>query len=273
MTCDSEGAALEVQITGTPEARGEGSLTQCRLCKRLMDLQLSHIIPEFFYRPIYDEKHRLFPRVGGAVQGPPLQKGLREHLLCRDCEQMLSRHEKYVSEVLFGGTPIVVTQYNDRVEFEEINYRSVRLCFLSMLWRMGVASGKSWQNVTLGPHEERLRTMINAEKPGTPTAYSFICAVPLFEGEACTDLILGPDSIRHDRARLYRIVLGGMMVAFRVGSAPPGAEFRDLTVTPDGRWTVPVLDANKFPFLVQEAARMVRAEKERSSIQPICDET
>lgn len=31
----------------------------CAICKDNSDLKNSHIIPEFFYKPLYDEKHRI----------------------------------------------------------------------------------------------------------------------------------------------------------------------------------------------------------------------
>jgi len=30
----------------------------CRLCQKEKPLVQSHVIPEFLYRPLYDEKHR-----------------------------------------------------------------------------------------------------------------------------------------------------------------------------------------------------------------------
>ncbi len=76
----------------------------CRLCQRHKPLQNSHVVPEFFYKPSYDEKHRIYARIGARLAGmPPLQKGFREPLLCWDCEQKLSPYEKYNREILYGG--------------------------------------------------------------------------------------------------------------------------------------------------------------------------
>lgn len=76
----------------------------CRLCQKDKPLQNSHVVPEFFYKPSYDKKHRIYARISGKLAHmPPLQKGLREPLLCRDCEQKLSPYEKYNREILYGG--------------------------------------------------------------------------------------------------------------------------------------------------------------------------
>jgi hypothetical protein len=56
----------------------------CALCREPGDLRRSHILPEFFYKPVYDETHRFLetstdPRDRVMIR----QKGLREFLLCR----------------------------------------------------------------------------------------------------------------------------------------------------------------------------------------------
>ena len=63
------------------------------MCKVNGDLQRSHIIPEFFYRLVYDAKPRRFHVVSAKQSDRETfeQKGLRESLLCRACEQKLGR--------------------------------------------------------------------------------------------------------------------------------------------------------------------------------------
>jgi hypothetical protein len=60
-------------------------------------------VPEFFYKSVYDPNHRLYARLNGRLaRTPPEQKGLRERLLCRECEHRFSRLERYGREILFG---------------------------------------------------------------------------------------------------------------------------------------------------------------------------
>lgn len=59
----------------------------CKLCQKERELKYSHIIPEYFYTPIYDENHRFMeisPQSEKLVKFN--QKGVREFLLCKDCE-------------------------------------------------------------------------------------------------------------------------------------------------------------------------------------------
>lgn len=76
----------------------------CALCLRDNELQQSHIIPEFLYGAMYDDKHRF--NVLTILPGEKdriAQKGLREQLLCRGCELAISRLERYASLVIKGG--------------------------------------------------------------------------------------------------------------------------------------------------------------------------
>ena len=63
---------------------------KCRLCLKEKPIQNSHIIPEFLYKPLYDNLHRFkslstLPEIKIEYK----QKGIREKLLCRDCEQYI----------------------------------------------------------------------------------------------------------------------------------------------------------------------------------------
>jgi hypothetical protein len=59
----------------------------CALCLRESPLRLSHIIPEFAYKPAYDEKHRAHAIPGHAPDDNfYVQKGFRYPLLCDECE-------------------------------------------------------------------------------------------------------------------------------------------------------------------------------------------
>lgn len=239
---------------------------QCRLCQKDGELCLSHVVPEFFYKPIYDQKHRLFPRIGARLlDSAPLQKGLREPLLCQDCEQRLSVHEKYVSENPFAAVEARALSHNDVVELRDLTYCSVRLCFLSILWRMSVATGEAWKAVRLGPHEDSLRQMLLKGDPGQPWEFGFVCFLPLIEGRLHVDLIDGPDWIRAHRGRLYRMVLGGRLFLFFVGSAPFPNELRHMLITVQGQWRLRAVDWARVPFLMEDARRLVGAVRSGGS--------
>src|SRR3546814_17650673 len=90
----------------------------CALCLLPKPLQDSHIIPEFLYGVMYDAKHRynvlrLAPERRERIE----QKGVREQLLCRDCEQKFSKLERYASLVLKGGAQGMDGQRKDSIVY------------------------------------------------------------------------------------------------------------------------------------------------------------
>jgi len=103
----------------------------CKLCNNESKLMNSHIIPEFIYKPLYDEKHRFhvlstYKKVGKLKE----QKGIRENMLCSECEQHISRYESYARKVLFGGVPIVVQNDGPGIIVSEIDYKLFKLFIL-----------------------------------------------------------------------------------------------------------------------------------------------
>ena len=144
----------------------------CALCTVNGDLQNSHIIPEFFYKLTYDAKPRRFHVVSATPSERESfeQKGLRERLLCRACEQEFGRWESYAKSALIDAKGVTITRHKDRITFHNLDYRQFRLFQLSLLWRMGVSTLPFFKDVALGPHEEKLRLALMRRTPSSPTS-------------------------------------------------------------------------------------------------------
>jgi hypothetical protein len=64
--------------------------TVCKLCLQPGEVIYSHIISDFLYRPLYDENHRFHVLSGEVnVEYDRPQQGLREYLLCEECDNVL----------------------------------------------------------------------------------------------------------------------------------------------------------------------------------------
>ena len=133
----------------------------CKLCLKQKKLQKSHIIPEFFYQPLYDNLHKFnVITTSSKEKNKPEQKGIRERLLCYDCEQLLSPNEDYVRRVIYGGTEIKISRDGNNVIIWNTDYIKFKLSQLSLLWRSSVSKLKYFSNISLGPHEEKIRQML-----------------------------------------------------------------------------------------------------------------
>lgn len=208
---------------------------KCALCGKIGKLVNSHIIPEWVYTDLYDEKHRL-PVVSTLKEKtrPFEQKGIREKLLCNDCEQKLSVFERYVRGVIKGGESVVIHEYPDKLEITGINYTFFKLFQLSILWRAGIAKNKMFSRVQLGPHENKLRDMINAEDPGASNQYGCLMFIIISDKGVVVDFIDQSEQVRIEGMRCFRFIFSGFVWAFLVASHEPDSRLTGHMLSQDG---------------------------------------
>ncbi len=146
----------------------------CRLCLADKTLMKSHVIPELLYKPMYGAKHHVLSVHPGLDYIRELKKGLREKLLCGDCERLLSKYESYFSQCWYGekGLADSIPLGTDAVLKEGLNYSLFKLFHLSIIWRASVSSLSEFSGTSLGPHEEKLRLMLLRGEPGAESEYT-----------------------------------------------------------------------------------------------------
>jgi hypothetical protein len=200
--------------------RRDESCGVCRLCFAEGELKHSHILPEFLYKPLYDGKHRMLALKAEKASKKPvdlLQKGLREFLLCLECENRLSRLETYASSQLSALPDTSRMPGGEVVRHSGVDYSRFKLFQVSLLWRVGVSKHPTFQEVDLGPHEPRLRQMILDQDPGEAWRYGCVLIRP--SGTPATEGLLKPPTrIRCDGHQAYSMVLAGMIWVFVVSS-------------------------------------------------------
>jgi len=211
------------------------------------ELRDSHILPEFIYKPMYDDKHRF--EVIHPDQAPQkMQKGLRERLLCGNCEGQLAKYEKYVKEFIYDGKNGSGEWHENLLVLHGLDYKTIRLYYLSLLWRMSISTIKPFNVVDLGQrYEERIRNMILTETPGEPEEFGFFCAIPLIDGKSSFDWMISPSWARNGGHRYYRIVIGGILCIFTTNPASIPVESRGVLIQKDGSWHILAEDVRKIP--------------------------
>ena len=199
---------------------------KCRLCLQVAEVRKSHVIPEFAYKAlnIYDEKHRFCAfSTDLNVRVDTHQKGLREKLLCDTCEGRLSMWESYAKKVLFGGVALDFEMDEQLGAIAHgVDYEKFKLFAMSLLWRASVSTLKTFENVNLGPHENKLRKLLLEEKAEERWCYG--CGLVFApgtgdNGEQPFSMTIGsPDSLRFKTHSMYRFMLGQMFWLFPVSS-------------------------------------------------------
>ena len=206
----------------------------CALCKLEEPLQKSHILPEFVYKPHYDEKHRTLLFDGRESPPTMLQKGLREPLLCRRCEGRIGRSEDYFARYWYQDHPLPAVVTTPTITLTDIDYCRFKLFMLSIVWRGAVSRLAQLRAMTLGSHEEPMRRMILEGDPGRPDKYPIIGEV-LVDSDTrrpCDDVVVGPIRDRFESQWLCRMVFGGALwIVFTSNRKPsdPVVESRFLT--------------------------------------------
>ncbi len=235
----------------------------CALCLQPHELQRSHVIPEFLYKTLYDDKHRLqvlsvIPEKDNSIE----QKGLREPLLCKNCESRMSLWERHASLVLQGGVELKYRREGDMVFASGIDYEKFRLFQLSILWRAGVAKQQFFEKVQLGPHAENLRKQLLSGDPGSPNRYGCFMFGVRLNGAAFTQVIVQPGKLRLLDQPAYRFVFGGFMWAYLVSSQEAPAPFNQALLRPNGDALFLIREANELQQLAgfsKELQRLGRA--------------
>jgi hypothetical protein len=223
----------------------------CALCKQEKVLQNSHVIPEFMYKHLYDDKHRFHVLSSkGPKHKRQEQKGFREKLLCKDCEKQLSEYERYVSLVFSGEVKVTSERNSNLVKISGLDYQNFKMFGLSVLWRAGVSKLQFFENVTLRLHEEKIRKQILTNNPGKPDEYGFFLAPLVDNDHDIKDLMVQPTRSRLGGHYCYRFVFGGIVWVFIVSSHQAPDVFRHAFVNSSGEMLMLVSELSDMAFII-----------------------
>lgn len=215
----------------------------CKLCTRRRELCNSHIIPEFMWRPIYDEKSRALALNGATGKKRLLQKGLREYMLCRDCEDILQKDETWFSNYWFQKRPLPNPVEGQYVDLTGFDFEPFFRFHLSILWRATVATRVEFSAISLGPYKEKLRKFLLRESPGfrkEPTIFGLVLRRPKSH-ELCQWMVLAPVWSRISGVQTFTFVFGGCAWKYGIsGHAVPFPE--SLQLKRPGRMVLPIID-------------------------------
>lgn len=226
----------------------------CALCHKDKTLRKSHIYPEFLYDKIYDEDHT-FKIISNSKEKRigSRPKGIYEKLLCDDCETLLSKWETYASQVLFGGVELEVRDKNGQFIISGIEYAKFKLFQMSLLWRTAVSTRKEIPNITLGPHQERMRKMLLSEEPGPPYKYGCMMFFVPDHTEMLSGGIFPPEQFKLKAHHCFRCIFGGLFWVYFTSSHTHEVPYKDLMLSKDGK--LPVTNAGQMgiDYLVEMA--------------------
>lgn len=215
----------------------------CKLCGKKAPLRHSHILPELVFSATYDSKHRALQPDKGSKKVPYVQKGWREELLCDCCEGLLSKLEHAFSQMWYNSGLIPTLAPRDFLSIQLPDYRAFKLFHLSILWRASVSMTSPFDQVNLGPYEDRLRDFILSQQAPAMAEYplfGFVLRNP-GNGQIEHAIVMPPTAGRLEGVRAYSTIFGGCAWYYFVsGQRPPLPD--SLMLDDSGRIRMPVLD-------------------------------
>jgi len=226
---------------------------RCRLClKDENKLCNSHIIPELFYKSLYDEPHRYtLITEDSTVKNKFKQKGIREILLCKTCERKLGNYEKYVNENLMRDIEkLKINKINNRIILKrKFDYKTLKLFQLSLLWRASISSHQMFKSVKLGFYGEKIRRMIYTQNPGK--YFEFGCVMGLIKmGDIIGNgFMFTPHRDNSFGIVRYYFIFGGLYWIFIVSNKNKKLKIRELFLQQDGKLILSVKRLEDISYL------------------------
>jgi hypothetical protein len=200
---------------------------KCKLCLQEKDLlKKSHIISNFMYKDLYDEKHTLVKVNLATNKESIVQSGEYEKdILCKHCDNVvLGQLEGYGKNVLHGGNIKGISTVNEKnqngvswIRCNGIDYKKFKLFLLSILWRCSISSNDYYNSVKLGPFEEIIREMII--KNDAKRQMDFPCIISTYRQNKNLphQIISQPRKSRNNAGKtMYSIIIEGFLYTFIV---------------------------------------------------------
>lgn len=223
------------------------------------ELRNSHIIPESLYAKLYNAKNQLLGIHGLGKHGSQfLQKGIREYLFCETCEQHFNEYcEKPFKKQWIDASPLPDPWDVTDIHWIKVDYASFKLFHLSVLFRAGVSSLPTFQEVSLGPHEEKLRDLIFTCNPGECWQYPIFGYAVIHHKTrelihmVSKTVLARPKNGPLKGLRYYGTMYGGVMWRCCVGSHR-NLEYEKMALQADGSMPFTAVPWNEID-IVQEA--------------------
>ena len=252
------------QVKANTPRGPEAALLQCRLCRVPSQLRHSHVIPRLMYRPM----GRLAPgtpiRVD-SLEGKSRPGHLKEYMLCSRCEGQFSAHERVAARFLANLNQIQPRAHGHGIRRVSLDYSSLKLFFLSVLWRCAAARDPITRMVNLGSRLPKMTALLQANNPGKQEEFAIFLRL-LNESPMARNVVLTiPVPMRDTSRRGYAMVGNGVEVSWVTDQRGVSHESAPWILKEDGTWLVEVISGPRsFPWL----HAITRAHEQDRRAQP-----
>ncbi|QXP79010.1 MULTISPECIES: hypothetical protein [Winogradskyella] len=238
----------------------------CKLCKEKKSLiKKSHIISEFLHKEIFDENHKLIAfdpkelRKTNPSISRPSSGAYEGNLLCKKCDnEIIGKYESYVSKLLNKKLnknekiKCNIKHSKDKgtiIELSDLNYSSLKLFLLSLLWRAHISSRDEYQNVDLGPYANKIGQSILNENPGSDDD-TIITISKLDPTAGFSNFIAQPIRYKLDNSTYYIIIINGYIIIYFLKENHLSKKIKHQRLKEDGTLEMVEIPKDKVSSLI-----------------------
>ena len=224
----------------------KNNMLHCKFCNQKPAVKKSHIIPEFMYKPIYDDKHKLVVANTKLGELGERQKGYYEPLLCMDCEKYFNDNfelpcVKFVRNIPDNSRLESILSFDPTPE--------IGLLLLSIIWRASHASGEHWQGVNLGAHQNIIKKCLKS-KVFNPSYEVWVFLVAHDNGKIEKGIVSPVQRLKANGNSLYHFIASGAQFVVKVSSHKLN-KTRTVPLQITKKISVQVLGIKEAPSLCQ----------------------
>lgn len=189
----------------------------CKLCVEYKQLVKSHIVPQFLYKRVRDNNHKILKANISKSWVYMNYGGDTERLFCEDCEKIIKRYEDYFYEVWYKNSviPSIIETENIHIE---VDSQLFLLFHFSILFRMSISSLSFFGAVDLGEkNNENIRKMLLNQ---CFSNNNFLLSGVLIQKDLkmYDKIIASPEAYKRDGHRLYSCVYAGGEWLFKISN-------------------------------------------------------
>ena len=154
----------------------KGTRGRCRLCCDSGGLIRSHVISRFMFRPmgrLGQETPLRFDPIGGTSR----PGHLKEYMLCQRCENQFSQYERVARQFLADLNRLPLRSEMQAFSQLSLDYRNIKLFFLSLIWRCAVCEDPVTGKVELGVRLAHLTDLLQVGDPGTENEFPILLSL------------------------------------------------------------------------------------------------
>jgi hypothetical protein len=244
-------------------------LGNCKFCGKDRELIKAHILPESLY-PADERGNRMLLVLDGTgkTTSKKLPSGHYDNkLVCRECENYFQEGDSYANSLFVSGCGkgvVQSTKLASGFQYENIDYKKLKLFFISLLWRAHATSLPAFNQVDIGAKfEAKAKDMIKRGAPGNADEFAVVI-IKVAPGPF-QKIGVSPTPRRHDRVRVYEFLFFGYLAYVKVDTRPYSDAFRRGQLAPDQALFLPEIGMEEllFKMYAVEAKRMERDTKIR----------